>query len=216
MSNHDTPSTQALIERYYQEERAQKLREQTLADVNLKIEPADLALLTVLSKRFNKSREEVLKDLTASALTDLFSAIEANERKLLARDADDQARSIADAVAEDNGVKEVESKPNFWTQLDKTLVRQEKKRQKEMQQAKSKGVAEKTVSTSSDAANTTTNHSNSMTSNQADQTAELVEPTQISEVGAIEPAPKAIESQAAMQESDSVAETVPSMSVFSE
>ena len=59
MSNHDTPSTQALIERYYQEERDQMLREQTLADINLKIEPADLALLTVLSKRFNKSREEV-------------------------------------------------------------------------------------------------------------------------------------------------------------
>lgn len=200
MSNHDTPSTQALIERYYQEERDQKLREQTLADINLKIEPADLALLTVLSKRFNKSREEVLKDLTASALTDLFSAIDANERKLLARDADDQARSIADAVAEDNGVTEVESKPNFWTQLDKTLVRQEKKRLKAMQQAKS----------SSDV---TTSAPDTVTDNKAEAP---FEPTQISETSAIEPAPRALDSQATAQTNDQATESIPSMSVFSE
>lgn len=200
MSNHDTPSTQALIERYYQEERDQKLREQTLADINLKVESTDLALLTVLSKRFNKSREEVLKDLTASALNDLFSAIDANERKLLARDADDQARSIAEAIAEDNGLKEIESKPNFWAQIDKTLVRQEKKRLKELQQQ-----ASQSSQSSSMPQPEVMPEENSSELAQSQEAP--LEPAQTNETSAIEAAPKAVESQA---------EAVPSMSVFSE
>lgn len=185
----ETPSTKALIDRYYQEERDQQLRDQTLADMTLKIESNDLALLTILSKRFSKSREEVLKDLTSSALADLFTAIDANERKVLARDADEQARSIADAIAEDNGLPEIGSKPNHWAQLDKTIVRLEKKKVKEAAEA---ARLQSTTTGSSLESETAPNveQANSTTEVvEADQQSEAVTETVSEEVASTEAAP---------------------------
>lgn len=126
-----TLNTHALINRYYAEEREQQLLQRSLAELSVKMEANDLALVSCLAKRFSKSHEEIVRDVVSSALMDLFTGLVTGERKLLAREADDQAKTTANAIAEDNNLSEVEIKANYWTQADKAIVRQEKKRLKE-------------------------------------------------------------------------------------
>lgn len=131
MQDFDTTSTQSLIDRYYQEEKAQREREQTLAALTVRLDANDLAMLNVIARRFRKTRDEVAQEVLSTALLDLFSRIDPTERKLLARDADEAARSIADEIAEENGVRAIDIKTGVWANNDRSIAKLERKKQKQ-------------------------------------------------------------------------------------
>lgn len=129
-------NTQALIDRYYTEEKAKKEQALTRAELNLQLDANDLAMLSTIAKRFGKSRVELAKDVLSHALIDLLTQIEPGERKIIARDADDMALSMATEIAEENGLKDIDHKPNVWAGHDRTISRAEKKRAKALEEAK--------------------------------------------------------------------------------
>lgn len=122
-----TTFTQSLLDRYIEEEQQQQARQQSLAALSVHLDANDLAMLNMISKRFNKNRIEVAEELLASALVDVFARFEAGERKILARDADEAARSIASDIAEDNGLKEINIKTGAWASQDKDISKLERK-----------------------------------------------------------------------------------------
>lgn len=131
MQDFDISSTQSLIDRYYQEEKAQQEREQSLAALNLHLDANDLAMINVIAKRFNKTRTQLAQELLSSALVDLFSRVEAGERKLMARDADESARTIANEIAEENGLKNLEIKTGLWANHERQFTKLERKKSKQ-------------------------------------------------------------------------------------
>ncbi|WP_430462109.1 hypothetical protein ACQUQU_04785 [Thalassolituus sp. LLYu03] len=135
MQDFDTTSTQSLIDRYYEEEKAQRLREQTLAAFTIRMDANDLAMLNVIARRFRKNREEVAQEILSNALIDLFARIDGGERKLMARDADDAARSIADEIAEENGVMTIDVKAGVWANHDRQITKLERKKAKTTEKA---------------------------------------------------------------------------------
>ena len=128
-------NTQALIDRYYTEEKAKKEQALTRASLNLQLDANDLAMLSTIAKRFGKSRVDLAKDVLSHALVDLLTQIEPGERKLIARDADEMGLSMAREIAEENGVKELEHKTQVWTGHDRTITKAEKKRAKALEMA---------------------------------------------------------------------------------
>lgn len=127
MQNSNLTSTQSLMDRYYEEEKAQQERELTLAALSVYLDANDLAMLNIISKRFRKTRDDVAQELLSSALIDLFSRLEAGERKLIARDADEAARSIAEDIAEDNGVRNLDIKAGVWANHERQFTKLERK-----------------------------------------------------------------------------------------
>lgn len=130
MQDIDTTSTQSLIDRYYQEEQAQREKEQSLASLTVRLDAADLSMLNIVAKRFRKTRDDIVQDLLSNALVDLFARIDASERKLMARDADEAAKSIADEIAEENGVHSIEFKTGVWATHDRNITKIERKKAK--------------------------------------------------------------------------------------
>lgn len=130
MQDFETTSTQSLMDRYYEEEKAQQERELTLAALNVRLDANDLAMLNIISKRFRKTRDDVAQELLANALIDLFSRLETTERKLLARDADEAARSLANEIAEENGVRDLEIKTGVWANHERQFTKLERKKAK--------------------------------------------------------------------------------------
>ncbi len=53
MQDIDTTSTQSLIDRYYEEEKAQRELEQTLASFNMRVDANDLAMLNMTPSTVN-------------------------------------------------------------------------------------------------------------------------------------------------------------------
>ena len=131
----ETTQTHALIGKYYEEEREQREKELSLAELKLRLDANDLAMLGMIARRFRKGRDDVAQEVLSSALLDLFSCIDASERKLMARDADDAAKSIADSIAEENGVRDVEFRTGYWAQQDRQIAKIEKQREKAAKQA---------------------------------------------------------------------------------
>ena len=129
-------NTQALIDRYYTEEKEKRAQALTRAELHLQLDANDLAMLSTIAKRFGKSRDDLAKDVLSHALIDLLTQIEPGERKLIARDADEMAISMAREIAEENGIKDVDHKSNVWTGHDRTIAKAEKKRAKELEDAK--------------------------------------------------------------------------------
>lgn len=129
-------NTQALIDRYYTEEKAKKAQALTRATLNLQLDANDLAMLSTIAKRFGKSRDELAKDVLSNALIDLLTQLDPSERKLIARDADEMGGSMAREIADENGVKDIDHKPNVWTTHDRTITKIEKKRAKELEEAR--------------------------------------------------------------------------------
>ena len=142
MQDIDTTSTQSLIDRYYEEEKAKREMEQTLASVTTRLDASDLAMLSIIAKRFRKSREEVAQEVLSSALVDLFARVDASERKLMARDADEAAKSIANEIAEENGVHSIEFKGGAWGNHDRTVTKLERKKAKQDEEAEASIEAE--------------------------------------------------------------------------
>jgi|TARA_B110001454_G_C12526373_1_gene353277 hypothetical protein len=128
-------NTQALIDRYYTEEKAKKAQALAHASLNLQLDANDLAMLSVIAKRFGKSRDDLAKDVLSHALIDLLTQLEPGERKLIARDADEMGSSMAREIAEENGLKEVNHKPNVWSTHERSIAKVEKKRAKELEDA---------------------------------------------------------------------------------
>lgn len=135
MHDQDLTNTQALIDRYYTEEKAKKAQALTHASLNLQLDANDLAMLSTIAKRFGKSRTDLAKDVLSHALIDLLTQLEPGERKLIARDADEMGSSMAREIAEENGLKDVDHKPNVWTAHDRSIAKAEKKRAKELEDA---------------------------------------------------------------------------------
>lgn len=134
MQDFDTTSTQSLIDRYYQEEKSQREKEMTLAALTVRLDANDLAMLNVIARRFRKTRDEVAQEVLSNALVDLFARIESGERKLMARDADEAARAIADEIAEENGVRNIELKAGVWANHDRQITKLERKKVKQPSQ----------------------------------------------------------------------------------
>ena len=96
----------------------------------MRLDANDLAMLNIISKRFRKTRDLVAQELLSSALVDFFSLLETTERKLLARDADDAARSLANEIAEENGVRNLDIKTGVWANHERHLTKVERKKAK--------------------------------------------------------------------------------------
>jgi hypothetical protein len=127
-------NTQALIDRYYTEEKVKKAQALTQASLNLQLDANDLAMLSTIAKRFGKSRDDLAKEVLSHALIDLLTQLEPGERKLIARDADEMGNSMAHEIAEENGIKEVDHKPNVWVGHERAIAKAEKKRAKELEE----------------------------------------------------------------------------------
>ena len=183
MQDIDTTSTQSLIDRYYEEEKAKREMEQTLATVTTRLDASDLAMLSIISKRFRKTREEVAQEVLSSALVDLFARVDSGERKLMARDADEAAKSIANEIAEENGVHSIEFKGGAWTTHDRNITKLERKKAKLEEEARKQAEASQQVTQPAEEP--------AMQEEEA-----VVEDTaQYSETAAIEKTPAALETQ---------------------
>jgi hypothetical protein len=129
-------NTQALINRYYTEEKAKKAQALTRATLNLQLDANDLAMLSIIAKRFGKSRDELAKDVLSNALIDLLTQLEPGERKLIARDADEMGNTMAREIAEENGLKDIDHKPSVWIGHERNISKAEKKLAKVLEEAR--------------------------------------------------------------------------------
>lgn len=157
-------NTQALIDRYYTEEKEKRAQALTRAELHLQLDANDLAMLSTIAKRFGKSRDDLAKDVLSHALIDLLTQIEPGERKLIARDADEMAISMSQEIAEENGVKDIDHKSNVWTGHDRTISKVEKKRAKELEDAKKQADKEAKLMKSTDSQAPKSNESELTTS----------------------------------------------------
>jgi len=186
----ETTQTHALIGKYYEEEREQREKELSLAELKLRLDANDLAMLGMIARRFRKGRDDVAQEVLSSALLDLFSCIDATERKLMARDADDAAKSIADSIAEENGVRDVEFRTGYWAQQDRQIAKVEKQREKAAKQAeKEAAMANKQEAPKPQA------EEPAATPEMAAEDSNNEESTHYPETSAIEKAPAALETQ---------------------
>jgi len=122
---------QSIIEQFYQEEQARLSDEATFSPLDISISSADMALISTIAKRFNKDRSLLAREALSHALSDMFSAIEPVERKMLAKEADELASSIATEIAEDQGLPKLEVSGTNWVTQDKNCVKAERKAEKE-------------------------------------------------------------------------------------
>jgi hypothetical protein len=134
---------QTLIEQFYQEEIERKAQEATFTPLDITVSSADMAVISTISKRFNKDKNLLVREAIGQALLDMFSALDPVERKMLAKDADELAKSIATEIAEEQGLESLEVSGTNWVQQDRNCIKEERKAEKEL--AKQQEVAAKTV-----------------------------------------------------------------------
>ncbi len=123
-------NTRSLIEQFYQEEKERMAAEAAFSPVDIAITSSDMAIANTIAKRFGKDKSVLLREVLSQALIDIFSAIEPAERKMLAKEADELAHSIATEIAEEQGLKEIEVTGTSWIQQDKACVKAERKAEK--------------------------------------------------------------------------------------
>ena len=95
---------QSLIEQFYLEEQERIAQESTFTPIDVSVSSADMAMINTISKRFNKDKNQLVREALSQAIVDMFSALEPVERKMLAKDADELANSIAAEIAEEQGL----------------------------------------------------------------------------------------------------------------
>lgn len=122
---------QTLIEQFYQEEMERKAQEATFTPLDITVSSADMAVISTISKRFNKDKNLLVREAVSQALLDMFSALEPVERKMLAKESDELAKSIAAEIAEEQGLDQLEVSGTNWIQQDKNCVKEERKAEKE-------------------------------------------------------------------------------------
>ena len=123
---------QTLIEQFYQEEMERKAQEATFTPLDVTVSSADMAVISTISKRFNKDKNLLVRDAISQALMDMFSALDPVERKMLAKESDELAKSIAAEIAEEQGLESLEVSGTNWVQQDKNCVKEERKAEKEL------------------------------------------------------------------------------------
>ena len=126
-------NAQNLIEQFYQEEQERLAQESTLTPINVSVSSADMAMINTISKRFNKDKSQLVREALSQAILDMFSALEPVERKMLAKDADELASSIAAEIAEEQGLPSLEDNGINWVAQDKQCVKDERKAEKDAQ-----------------------------------------------------------------------------------
>jgi len=133
---------QSLIEQFYQEEQERLAQESTFTPIDVSVSSADMAMINTISKRFNKDKGVLVREALSQAILDMFSALEPVERKMLAKDADELANSIAVEIAEEQGLAAVEETGINWVAQDKQCIKDERKAEKD-QQKQQEELAEK-------------------------------------------------------------------------
>lgn len=136
---------QSLIEQFYQEEQARQAEEATFTPLDISISSADMAIVNTISKRFNKDKGLLVREALTQAFIDMFSALEPVERKLLAKEADEQAKSIAAEIAEEQGLDHLEVSGTNWVNQDKACVKAERQAAKEAEKQQAPAMAEAPV-----------------------------------------------------------------------
>lgn len=132
---------QSIIEQFYQEEQARLSDEATFSPLDMSMSSADMALISTIAKRFNKDKALLAREALSQALQDMFSALEPVERKMLAKESDELANSIATEMAEDLGMAHLDVSGTNWVMQDKNCIKAERKAEKE----KAKQVASKQI-----------------------------------------------------------------------
>lgn len=127
---------QSIIEQFYQEEQARLSDEATFSPLDMSISSADMALISTIAKRFNKDRSLLAREALSQALLDMFSALDPVERKMLAKESDELASSIAAEIAEDQGLSSLEVSGTNWVTQDRNCVKAERKAEKEREKTK--------------------------------------------------------------------------------
>ncbi|GAA6133229.1 hypothetical protein NBRC116188_00180 [Oceaniserpentilla sp. 4NH20-0058] len=126
-------NAQSLIEQFYQEEQERLAQESTFTPIDVSVSSADMAMINTISKRFNKDKSQLVREALSQAIIDMFSALEPVERKMLAKDADELANSIAAEIAEEQGLPSLEENGINWVAQDKQCLKDERKAEKEQQ-----------------------------------------------------------------------------------
>lgn len=124
---------QSLIEQFYLEEQERIAQESTFTPIDVSVSSADMAMINTISKRFNRDKNQLVREALSQAILDMFSALEPVERKMLAKDADELANSIAAEIAEEQGLDSLEVTGTNWVQQDKQCIKDERKAEKEQQ-----------------------------------------------------------------------------------
>ncbi|MGR6874258.1 hypothetical protein ACU6U9_18565 [Pseudomonas sp. HK3] len=124
---------QSLIEQFYLEEQARIAQESTFTPIDVSVSSADMAMINTISKRFNKGKNQLVREALSQAILDMFSALDPVERKMLAKDADELSNSIAAEIAEEQGLDSLEVTGTNWVQQDKQCIKDERKAEKEQQ-----------------------------------------------------------------------------------
>ena len=132
---------QSIIEQFYQEEQARLSDEATFSPLDMSMSSADMALISTIAKRFNKDKALLAREALSQALQDMFSALEPVERKMLAKESDELANSIATEMAEDLGMAHLDVSGTNWVMQDKNCIKAERKAEKE----KAKQMASKQI-----------------------------------------------------------------------
>ncbi len=124
---------QSLIEQFYLEEQERIAQESTFTPIDVSVSSADMAMINTISKRFNKDKSQLVREALSQAILDMFTALEPVERKMLAKDADELASSIAAEIAEEQGLSSLEVTGVNWVAQDKQCIKDERKAEKEQQ-----------------------------------------------------------------------------------
>jgi len=145
---------QSLIEQFYLEEQERIAQESTFTPIDVSVSSADMAMINTISKRFNKDKNQLVREALSQAIVDMFSALEPVERKMLAKDADELANSIAAEIAEEQGLSTLEVTGVNWVAQDKQCIKDERKAEKE-QQKQQEMLAQKILAEQEEAAEET-------------------------------------------------------------
>ncbi len=127
---------QELIKAFYEEEAARKDSEVTFSDFTVRLNSADVSMLEVIAKRFGKSADRIASEALSAALYSMVEALEAAERKTLAKEADELDESLSKKAAKSNGKPDYDEKSVTWVMNDRAITREENKRKKDLEQAK--------------------------------------------------------------------------------
>ncbi len=122
---------QSIIEQFYQEEQSRLADEATFSPLDISISSADMAMISTIAKRFNKDKALLAREALGQALQDMFDALDPVERKMLAKDSDELALSIAAEIAEEQGLDKLDVSGTNWVMQDKNCVKAERKAEKE-------------------------------------------------------------------------------------
>lgn len=132
---------QELIKSFYEEEALRKESEITFSDYAVRLNTSDIAMLEVIAKRFGKAADRIASEAVSAAIYSMVEALEAGERKSMAKEADELNEALSKKAAKANGNSEFDEKSVTWVMNDRAITREENKRKKEQENNVSKAAA---------------------------------------------------------------------------